>query len=114
MPSGQVDAALTNGHDGHVHPAAASGKKGKTKKALDSSEASRLLQARISQLEQDAAGEKDQELEIGTFGRICDFRFSYDSRHGKTRPPRAEHKNIANHSSFAREQSEKSRGPTEI
>ncbi|PHH91100.1 hypothetical protein CDD83_1672 [Cordyceps sp. RAO-2017] len=31
---------------------------------MDSSEASRLLQARISQLEQDAAGEKDQELEI--------------------------------------------------
>lgn len=32
---------------------------------MDSTEASRLLQARISQLEQDAAGEKDQELEIG-------------------------------------------------
>ncbi|KAH8733879.1 myosin-like coiled-coil protein-domain-containing protein [Ilyonectria robusta] len=32
---------------------------------MDSNEASRLLQARISQLEQDAAGEKDQELEIG-------------------------------------------------
>ncbi|KAH7008579.1 myosin-like coiled-coil protein-domain-containing protein [Ilyonectria destructans] len=31
---------------------------------MDSNEASRLLQARISQLEQDAAGEKDQELEI--------------------------------------------------
>ncbi|KAL7945424.1 myosin-like coiled-coil domain-containing protein [Trichoderma barbatum] len=31
---------------------------------MDSTEASRLLQARISQLEQDAAGEKDQEMEI--------------------------------------------------
>ncbi|KAL7915002.1 myosin-like coiled-coil domain-containing protein [Trichoderma velutinum] len=31
---------------------------------MDSNEASRLLQARISQLEQDAAGEKDQEMEI--------------------------------------------------
>ncbi|KAF5123275.1 Alpha-taxilin [Metarhizium anisopliae] len=64
MPSGQVEPALTNGHDGHVHSAPVSGKKGKGKKAIDSSEASRLLQARISQLEQDAAGEKDQELEI--------------------------------------------------
>ncbi|KAL6875535.1 myosin-like coiled-coil domain-containing protein [Trichoderma longibrachiatum] len=34
---------------------------------MDSTEASRLLQARISQLEQDAAGEKDQEMEIGAF-----------------------------------------------
>ncbi|KAK8932396.1 Alpha-taxilin [Metarhizium anisopliae] len=64
MPSGQVEPALTNGHDGHVHSAPVPGKKGKGKKAIDSSEASRLLQARISQLEQDAAGEKDQELEI--------------------------------------------------
>ncbi|EEU44891.1 uncharacterized protein NECHADRAFT_96406 [Fusarium vanettenii 77-13-4] len=31
---------------------------------MDSNEATRLLHARISQLEQDAAGEKDQELEI--------------------------------------------------
>ncbi|KHN95622.1 Taxilin [Metarhizium album ARSEF 1941] len=64
MPSGQVEPALTNGHDGHVHSAPIPGRKGKGKKAIDSSEASRLLQARISQLEQDAAGEKDQELEI--------------------------------------------------
>jgi STE24 endopeptidase len=34
---------------------------------MDSTEASRLLQARISQLEQDAAGEKDQEMDIGAF-----------------------------------------------
>ena len=32
---------------------------------MPNDEASRLLHARISQLEQDAAGEKDQELEIG-------------------------------------------------
>jgi hypothetical protein len=56
---------LTNGHDGHVHQPTITGKKAKAKKAMDSNEASRLLQARISQLEQDAAGEKDQELEIG-------------------------------------------------
>lgn len=34
------------------------------KKALDSNEASKLVAARISQLELDAAGEKDQEIEI--------------------------------------------------
>lgn len=32
---------------------------------MDNNEASRLLHARISQLEQDAAGDKEQELEIG-------------------------------------------------
>lgn len=38
---------------------------GKAKKTLDSSETSKLLAQRISQLEHDAAGEKDQEAEIG-------------------------------------------------
>lgn len=70
MPSTQVESALTNGHDDPSHAAGLSGKKtgsGKGKKAASKSndEATRLLQARISQLEQDAAGEKDQELEIG-------------------------------------------------
>ncbi|KAF4463106.1 muscle-derived [Fusarium albosuccineum] len=64
MPASQLDAPLANGHDGHVHPPPASTKKAKGKKAMDSNEATRLLHARISQLEQDAAGEKDQELEI--------------------------------------------------
>ncbi|KOS17101.1 Alpha-taxilin [Escovopsis weberi] len=65
MPSGHLDPALANGHDAHLHPpSAAAGKKAKGKRGIDSNEASRLLQARISQLEQDAAGEKDQELEI--------------------------------------------------
>ncbi|KAF7558061.1 hypothetical protein G7046_g5891 [Stylonectria norvegica] len=63
MPAAQTEIPLTNGHDGHVHPPPVAAKK-KGKKAMDSNEASRLLQARISQLEQDAAGEKDQELEI--------------------------------------------------
>lgn len=40
-------------------------KKGKAKKVADPNETSKLLAAKISQLEQDAAGEKDQELEIG-------------------------------------------------
>ncbi|KFA73756.1 hypothetical protein S40288_07334 [Stachybotrys chartarum IBT 40288] len=60
----QAEPALSNGHDGHVHHPPAAAKKSKGKKTMDSNEASRLLQARISQLEQDAAGEKDQELEI--------------------------------------------------
>ncbi|KAL6402059.1 hypothetical protein AUP68_14524 [Ilyonectria robusta] len=64
MSASQLDAPLANGHDGHVHPPPATAKKTKGKKGMDSNEASRLLQARISQLEQDAAGEKDQELEI--------------------------------------------------
>jgi hypothetical protein len=40
-------------------------KKSKGKKAADPNETSKLLAAKISQLEQDAAGEKDQEAEIG-------------------------------------------------
>lgn len=43
------------------------GKKGKQKKAAEPNEASKLIAARISQLESDAAGEKDQEAEIGEF-----------------------------------------------
>jgi len=41
-----------------------SSKKGKPKKAPEPNEASKLIAARISQLELDAAGEKDQEAEI--------------------------------------------------
>ena len=41
-------------------------KKGsKSKKATDPSETGKLLAAKINQLESDAAGEKDQEAEIG-------------------------------------------------
>ncbi|KJZ75003.1 hypothetical protein HIM_05489 [Hirsutella minnesotensis 3608] len=64
MPASQIEPPMANGHDGHAHPPPVASRKAKGKKAMDSSEASRLLQARISQLEQDAAGEKDQELEI--------------------------------------------------
>ncbi|KAI2633928.1 myosin-like coiled-coil protein-domain-containing protein [Xylaria nigripes] len=70
------DLSLSNGH--HVPsqeprpaptptPAMASNaanKKAKGKKALDSSEASKLVAARISQLEVDTAAEKEQEAEI--------------------------------------------------
>lgn len=67
-----MEPSLTNGHDDVASHSAGSvaGKKAasaKARKAAPKStdEASRLLQARISQLEQDAAGEKDQEMEIG-------------------------------------------------
>ncbi|KAH8882802.1 hypothetical protein GQ53DRAFT_439680 [Thozetella sp. PMI_491] len=66
-----TDASLANGHTAHIHdtrpapaPPTAAMKKGKAKKPVDSTETSKLLAARISQLELDAAGEKDQEAEI--------------------------------------------------
>lgn len=48
-------------------PPASVSKKSKSKKAPDQNETTKLLQAKISQLEQDAAGEKDQEVEIGGY-----------------------------------------------
>ncbi|KAK3378344.1 myosin-like coiled-coil protein-domain-containing protein [Podospora didyma] len=65
-------AAITNGHPVHNHenrpapapPAPMAGKKAKQKKGPEPNEASKLIAARISQLELDAAGEKDQEAEI--------------------------------------------------
>lgn len=47
--------------------AGAASKKAKAKKAFDSSEASKLVAARISQLEVDTAAEKEQEAEIGAY-----------------------------------------------
>lgn len=72
------DAALANGHHHHQEGGGAAGHGGsastskKTKpksKPTDPSEASKLIAAKISQLELDAAGEKDQEAEIGA----CDI-----------------------------------------
>lgn len=48
-----------------IMSSAAMSKKNKGKKVTDPNETSKLLAAKISQLEQDAAGEKDQEAEIG-------------------------------------------------
>ena len=45
-------------------------KKGKNKKAPDPNETGKLLAAKINQLELDAAGEKDQEAEIGGYSSI--------------------------------------------
>lgn len=62
------DSPVSSTHSGSPHPAMAPttmAKKAKGKKPADPSETSKLLAAKISQLEQDAAGEKDQEAEIG-------------------------------------------------
>src|SRR5579871_1867219 len=69
------DAGLINGHHRHHHeggvatthggPANASKKSKPKLKPTDPNEASKLIAAKISQLELDAAGEKDQEAEIG-------------------------------------------------
>ncbi|TDZ19381.1 Alpha-taxilin [Colletotrichum orbiculare MAFF 240422] len=59
-----ADNTMSNGQDGHSHSPVASLKKGKQKKAVDSNESAKLLAQRISQLEQESAGEKDQEAEI--------------------------------------------------
>ncbi len=48
-------------------PTTSTAKKGKGKKAADPNETGKLLAAKINQLELDAAGEKDQEAEIGGY-----------------------------------------------
>lgn len=72
-----TDSAYTNGHHHHHHDggmasqsgSANAGKKGKQKKAMDSKEGLNLIAAKISQLELDEAGDKEQEAEIGRFPR---------------------------------------------
>jgi hypothetical protein len=64
------ESSYVNGHHHHHHDvggaqSGSAAKKGKQKKATDPNEASKLIAAKISQLELDAAGEKDQEAEIG-------------------------------------------------
>jgi hypothetical protein len=66
---GSANGAGNHGHESHVNQppaAAAASKKAKAKKATDPTEASKLIAAKISQLELDAAGDKEQEAEIGT------------------------------------------------
>ncbi|CRK18039.1 hypothetical protein BN1708_012212 [Verticillium longisporum] len=64
MPAGSPDTTLPNGQDGAIPPGVAGyARKTKAKKPVDMN-ASKLLKHRIAQLEQDAAGEKDQEAEI--------------------------------------------------
>lgn len=76
-PPTSTSSSLANGHTESprhstppMQPIAAP-KKGKAKKEkLGPDETSKLLAAKISQLEQDAAGEKDQDAEIGEFCRF--------------------------------------------
>ena len=79
------DNANMNGHQNLMHsgsqasdsvvmPSAAtskSAKKSKAKKGADPNETGKLLAAKINQLELDAAGEKDQEQEIGMLHVLC-------------------------------------------
>jgi hypothetical protein len=53
---------------------ASAAKKGKAKKEPDPSESRKLLEAKIAQLEQDQAGDKEQELEIGGSTPALDVR----------------------------------------
>ena len=73
-PHPHGDPPYTNGHahhhhphDGHPQSASNAAKKGKQKKAADPNEASKLIAAKISQLELGAAEDKEQEAEIGWF-----------------------------------------------
>jgi hypothetical protein len=49
----------------HTTPAGAPPKKGKGKKSTDPLEQQKQIQAKIAQLELDAAGDKEQDAEIG-------------------------------------------------
>ena len=71
--NGNSNLDYINGHAGlpespsaNLAPVAPAPKKGKGKKAADPNETGKLLAAKINQLELDAAGEKDQEAEIGS------------------------------------------------
>ena len=59
--------ALPNSPVSNVASAAPATKKGKGKKAADPNETGKLLAAKINQLELDAAGDKEQEAEIGGY-----------------------------------------------
>lgn len=63
----QHTAHDTSGSASHAVAPVPSKKAGKNKKFNDPNETGKLLAAKINQLELDAAGEKDQEAEIGTF-----------------------------------------------
>ncbi len=70
--NGTAAADYMNGHAGLSDspasvptPQPPTSKKAKGKKAADPSETGKLLAAKINQLELDAAGDKEQELEIG-------------------------------------------------
>lgn len=76
----------SHGHVGLSDPPASAStpqlpnaKKGKGKKAADPNETGKLLAAKINQLELDAAGDKEQELEIGGLFFSSNFFGVYSS-----------------------------------
>ena len=80
--NGNAAVDYINGHAGlpdspanapASQPVAPLSKKSKGKKAVDPNETGKLLAAKINQLELDAAGEKDHELEIGENPRLQIF-----------------------------------------
>ena len=70
-PSSSIHDAHTATNGAGAPSTNAKAKKSKHKKAADPSETGKLLAAKINQLELDAAGEKDQEQEIGTRHDVC-------------------------------------------
>lgn len=54
-------------------PAPPTSKKAKSKKTADPNETGKLLAAKINQLEHDAAGDKEQEAEIGGYNSSRHF-----------------------------------------
>ena len=84
--NGNAAVDYINGHAGLPEPPASAiaptsqsvaplSKKSKGKKAVDPNETGKLLAAKINQLELDAAGEKDQELEIGEIPCVRKFHY---------------------------------------
>ncbi len=74
MRPGQAAVDFINGHGtlpdspaSSAAPPPPAAKKGKGKKAVDPNETGKLLAAKINQLELDAAGDKEQEAEIGGY-----------------------------------------------
>ena len=82
-------ADYSNGHSGLSDPPTSASipqlptaKKAKGKKAADPNETGKLLAAKINQLELDAAGDKEQELEIGRLFFLHQFSESVPCRKG--------------------------------
>ena len=77
LVNGSTALDYINGHGGlsdspssSSAPAPPAPKKGKGKKAADPNETGKLLAAKINQLELDAAGDKEQEAEIGGYNSL--------------------------------------------
>lgn len=86
LVNGSTAVDYLNGHGALPDsPASSSGlapptsKKGKNRKTADPNETGKLLAAKINQLELDAAGDKEQEAEIGTYHFSCCFSLCWQT-----------------------------------